>query len=266
MVPQTATIRKVSRETADCFTWTLEHAAPFTPGQFNMLYDFGMGEVAISISGDPFRADRTIHTIRAVGSVTQHLRQLKRGAVIGVRGPYGSGWPVDAARGQDLLIVAGGLGLAPLRPVIYHLLRRRKDFGRCTLLYGTRTPSDILYRRELETWRSRLDFDVAITVDRGQDDWRGHVGVVPSLLKNVAVDATKTVALLCGPEVMMRFTIRELQRCGVPDDRIYLSMERNMKCGVGFCGHCQYSRSFVCKDGPIYRYDRIRDIFWVKEL
>jgi NAD(P)H-flavin reductase len=268
MVPDPLRVARVQRETADTVTVSLESplAFPFVAGQFNMLYAFAVGEVPISMSGDPAREHEIVHTIRSVGAVSRALCSLRKGAVVGVRGPFGQPWPVEAARGMDLLLVAGGVGLAPLRPLVCHVLRHRADYGRVALLVGARTPGDLLYRRELARWQQRADLRVLTTVDRAGADWTGRIGVVPQLLDEITVDAARTAAVLCGPEVMMRFTIRQLVERGVPDDRIYLSLERNMKCAVGFCGHCQFGPSFVCKDGPVFRYDRIDSLFWLREV
>lgn len=269
-LPQLYRVERVSRELSD--TVTLEivpHAGPrptFEPGQFNMLTVFGVGEVAISLSGEQADAGRFIHTVRDVGAVSGALAKLDRGATIGLRGPFGTNWPVTAAEGSDIVIVAGGLGLAPLRPAIYAILANRKRFGRVILLFGSRTPKEMLYRRELERWRQRLDIDIEVTVDHADADWHGNVGVVPALIPRATFDPHDTVALVCGPEVMMRFTVNALSDAGVAPDRIYLSMERNMKCAVGFCGHCQFGTVFVCRDGPVFRYDRVRNLLALKEI
>jgi NAD(P)H-flavin reductase len=173
---------------------------------------------------------------------------------------------VAEAAGSDIVIVAGGIGLAPLRPALYHVLSQREKYGKVVLLYGTRSPDDILYRRELERWRSRFDLDISITVDRAPSGWRGNVGVVTSLVPRVPFDPLNTVAMVCGPEVMMRFTVQELQKRGIKGEDIYVSMERNMKCAIGFCGHCQYGPVFICKDGPVFSYNRIRDLFGLREI
>jgi NAD(P)H-flavin reductase len=264
-------IQRLRHETHDTFTIELKPARevemrPFFPGQFNMLYVFGLGEVPISISGDPGNQERLVHTTRAVGAVTKAMRKLKRGNMIGVRGPFGTNWPVREAMGRDVLIVAGGIGLPPLRPALYHILSHRKEYGKVSLLYGTRTPEDILYIKELERWRARLDLEVFITVDRSMGDWRGNVGVVTTLIPKAPFDPHNSLAMVVGPEVMMRFSVLELQKRGLPDDRIYVSTERNMKCGVGLCGHCQLGGVFVCKDGPVFRFDRIKDAFTKREL
>lgn len=238
----------------------------FRPGQFTMLYVFGVGEVPISISGDPARSDVLVHTVRAVGTVTRAMAALKLGSTVGVRGPFGSAWPVEQARGKDVVIAAGGIGLPPLRPAIYHLLTHRREYGRVALLYGARTPRDLLYTRELEEWRGRFDLDVQITVDAAQEDWRGNVGVVTTLFPKVEFDPDKTVAMMVGPEIMMRFTALELLKRGVTEDALFISMERNMRCGLGYCGHCQYGPTFVCKDGPVFPYSRLAWLLGKREV
>jgi NAD(P)H-flavin reductase len=269
MVPQAARVARVNRELSD--VWTLEidpgaNGFAFAPGQFNMLYAFGIGEAAISISGDPAKPERLIHTIRSVGKVSAALTRLKAGDPVGLRGPYGAGWPSPAAAGADVVIIAGGLGLAPLRPTLYRLFAERGRFGRIVLLCGARSPADILFRKELEHWRTRLDIDVEVTVDRADADWHGNVGVVTTLVSRATFDPAKTVAMVCGPEIMMRFAAQELQRAGVPAEAIYLSMERNMKCAIGHCGHCQFSSDFVCKDGPVATYARLGRLLSVREI
>lgn len=271
MRPELYRVQRSRKDTADTFTLDLEPqpgvaTSSFAAGQFNMLYVFGVGEVPISISGDPTQPQTLVHTTRAVGVVTQAIRALKRGATLGVRGPFGSHWPVEACVGKDVVLVAGGIGLAPLRPVIYQLLAQREQYGNVILLYGTRTPSDILYQRQLAQWRARFDLDVDITVDRASDTWRGNVGVVTKLIPKAAFDPVDTVAMICGPEVMMRFTIMELVKLGLPEEDIFVSMERNMKCAIGFCGHCQFGPSFICKEGPVLRYDQIKPWFGIREL
>jgi NAD(P)H-flavin reductase len=269
-VPQIYRIEEVCRELAD--TMTLQIAPrigprpPFAPGQFNMLYVFGVGEAAISLSGDPANEARFVHTVRDVGAVSKAITQLAAGATIGVRGPFGSGWPLAAAQGSDVVIVAGGLGLAPLRPAIYEILADRSRYGRVVILYGSRNPNDILFRHELEEWRQKLDVDVEVTVDHADIGWRGNIGVVPTLVPRAAFDPHETIALICGPEVMMRFAVNALRDVGVASDRIFLSMERNMKCAIGLCGHCQFGPMFVCKDGPVMRFDRIANIFTIREV
>ena len=226
---------------------------------------FGVGEVPISISGDPTRPEKLVHTTRAVGNVTKAMDSLKSGRTLGVRGPLGTSWPVEEAEGNDVVLVAGGIGMAPLRPVMYYLLAHRENYGKIVLLYGARTPSDILYQKELEKWRSRLDLEVHITVDRGTGSWRGNVGVVTNLIGRAPFDHLNCTAMVCGPEIMMRFSALGLQKRGVEPADIYVSMERNMKCGIGLCGHCQMGPLFVCKDGPVFRYSDIKEIFTRRE-
>jgi NAD(P)H-flavin reductase len=268
MLPAVARVLGRRREGADVFTLDIEAPgrAVVAPGQFNMLTAFGVGEVAISASGDPAEPDRLVHTIRAVGAVSSALTRLDAGDVVGLRGPFGRGWPMAAAAGRDVVVVGGGLGLAPLRPVLYRLLAERASYGRITLLFGARSPADILFRGEIEEWRRRLDIAIEVTVDHADAGWHGHVGVVTTLMKGGEFDPLRAVAMVCGPELMMRFAVAALGDAGVPDDAIYLSMERNMKCAVGFCGHCQFGTVFVCRDGPVFRYDQIRSLITVKEL
>jgi len=271
MTPVPWRIAATRRETSDTFTVNLEPRAgaagfPFAPGQFNMMYLFGAGEVPISISGDPTTPQKLVHTIREVGPVTRAMGALKRGDTVGIRGPFGSHWPVVESAGADVVIIAGGVGLAPVRPALYQVLAARRSYGQVALLYGTRTPADILFRKELEEWRSRFDLQVLITVDRGDRDWMGSVGVVTSLIPQAKFDSGSTLAVVCGPEMMMRFTIRALQDRGVSEDSIFLSMERNMQCAVGFCGHCQFGPKFICKDGPVFSYDVMRPWLAIREL
>ena len=268
VVPTPVRVSRVRREMAGVTTLELTpvSAFGFVPGQFNMLYMFGLGEVAISLSGDPAEESRIVHTMRAVGAVSQAIARLRRNDAIGVRGPYGSSWPVLDSEGSDVVIVAGGLGLAPLRPVIYRVFAHRERYGRVVVLYGARGPVDILYRRELDAWRRRLDVDITVTVDHAAADWWGDVGVVPALIARAPIDPDHTVAMVCGPEIMMRFTIDALRQRGLGIDRIFLSMERNMKCAIGFCGHCQFGPVFVCRDGPVFRFDRLASFFNIREI
>jgi NAD(P)H-flavin reductase len=268
MTPRPFRVVRRRRETAD--TWTLElepvEGAPldFAPGQFTMLYAFGIGEVPISICGE--RGGPLVHTVRAVGAVTEAICASKPGAVVGVRGPFGRGWPVDEALGLDVVVVAGGLGLPPLRPALYECLRRRQEYGDVVLLYGSRTPADLVYRREVERWRSRFDVEVDVTVDRGESGWRGNVGVVPKLIASARFDPEAALAMICGPEIMMRFAAEAFLDRGLPAERIWISMERDMKCGLGWCGHCQLGSTLICRDGPVYRWDELEPLMGVREL
>jgi len=271
MVPERWSVKRVRRETYDTVTLELEPADPgqtftFAAGQFNMIYVFGVGEVPVSISGQLSNPLRLLHTVRAVGAVTRKLCRLKAGTVVGIRGPFGSHWPLDLAAAGDVVIVAGGIGVAPLLPAVRGLLAQRREYQRIAFLYGARTPKDLLYLKELSRWRSRLDFDVEVTVDNASVDWRGNVGVVTTLLSRVDFKSSNTMALLCGPEIMMRFTVRALQQRGVADERIFLSLERNMKCAVGFCGHCQLGPAFICREGPVLSYGRVKDWFAAREF
>jgi len=259
----------VVRETADTVTLTLDaSAAPvrFQPGQFNMVFLHGQGEVPISISGDAHQPDRLVHTIRGVGPTTRPMLDLVPGDVLGIRGPFGTAWPVEAAKGTDVIVVAGGIGLAPLRPFLLHVLRHRRDYARVVVLYGARSPSELLFRRQLHHWRGRFDLQLEATVDRADDDWFGPVGVVTRLMERSSFDADDATIVTCGPEVMMRFVVREAERLGVPADHIWVSMERNMKCAIGLCGHCQWGPDFVCRDGAVFRWDRIARRFAIREL
>jgi NAD(P)H-flavin reductase len=265
MAPRPFRLERKTRETYD--TWTLWLAPVHgdqldaAPGQFTMLYAFGVGEVPISVSGPPL-----VQTVRAVGSVTRALCAAKPGTVVGVRGPFGTSWPVEGAEGSDLLIVAGGVGLPPVRPALYHALAHRADYGRVILLYGARTPDDIVFRKEIEKWRSRMDLEVDVTVDAASGDWRGMVGVVTTLIPRAAIDPDSTAAFVVGPEIMMRFTARALVDQGLPPEQIWLSMERSMKCGVALCGHCQFGPSLICRDGAVYPYPVIEPYLGVREL
>lgn len=252
-------------------TFTLELDPPtgvfeFLPGQFTMLYMFGIGEVPISVSGDPAQPTTLVQTIRGVGAVTNGLRKLQPGDVVGVRGPFGAPWPLDAADGHDIVLVAGGIGLAPLRSVIYSVLGNRQRYGRVVILYGARSPNDMLFTDELLEWGGRFDVDVLITVDNADRRWRGSVGVVTKLVRRAPFDPHDAVAMVCGPEVMMRFTAQELEGRGVPRARVHLSMERNMKCGIGQCGHCQFGGRFVCRQGPVFVYEELAPLLLVKEV
>jgi NAD(P)H-flavin reductase len=271
LLPRPFRVTRGRRELADVWTLDLEASdgegpVMFRPGQFTMVYVFGIGEVPISISGDPATPDVLVHTVRAVGAVTRAVCAVQKGDVLGVRGPYGEGWPVEAALGRDVVIMAGGLGLAPLRPLVRAVVARRGEFRRVVLLIGARAPSGLLFSREVARWRARFGLDVHVTVDAGDSTWNGDVGVITALLPRVTFDAATTTAFVCGPEVMMRFGAADLVHRGVPSDQVFLSMERNMKCAVGVCGHCQFGPAFVCKDGPVFPYSRIETALRIREI
>lgn len=264
-------VQRRAVETADTTTLVLAPARggavpAFRPGQFNMLYAFGVGEAAISISGDPERPGELVHTIRSAGKVTAALSELAPGATVGVRGPYGSGWPIDTARGKDVVVVAGGLGLPPLRGVLLELLRHRERFGRVEIVYGARTPKDLVYYPEIQTWRERADLRLQVTVDAAGRDWYGDVGLVTQRIPDARFEAKSTVALLCGPEVMMRFSAQALLDRGVPEEAIFVSLERNMKCAIAQCGHCQMGPAFVCRNGPVFPLRDVRRLLSTREV
>ncbi len=253
-------------ETADTATLVLEPAgAPIpepAPGQFTMMYAFGVGEVPVSVS----RTGRVLEqTVRAVGPVTRALCTTRPGQVLGLRGPFGSGWGLDAARGRDLVFAAGGIGLAPLRPAVLRALDDRGAFGRIAVLIGARTPADLPFAGELDAWRRR-GAQVEVTVDRPAPDWTGHVGLITALVGAADVDPRGAAAFVCGPEIMMRLTAEALTGLGLHPGDVRLSMERNMRCGVGWCGHCQLGPLLICRDGPVVPFERAMPLMTVREL
>jgi NAD(P)H-flavin reductase len=269
-----AVVERIEPAAADTLTfWSrlegrdAERARSFRPGQIDMLGVFGVGEVPISRSSDPDDTELVAHTVRVCGRVTRVLGELRAGDRVTVRGPMGRPWPLQEAAEADLAIVAGGLGLAPLRAAVYHALRNRHAFRRVVLLVGARDPQQILYRPELETWHAeRADIEVHLTVDVPDDAWPYRTGVVPVLFDDANLDPETTTVFTCGPEIMMRLGLQELGRRGFPDEHLWLTMERNMHCGVRLCGHCQLGPWFVCADGPIFRWDQVSDLIGVEEL
>ncbi|MFA1542649.1 FAD/NAD(P)-binding protein [Actinomadura monticuli] len=263
-VPYRVTNRRA--EAPDTVTLTLEPVGmPLPeplPGQFVMVYAFGVGEVPISVS-------RTVpvleQTVRAVGAVTRAVCATGPGRQLGLRGPFGTGWDLDTARGHDLVLAAGGIGLAPLRPLILRVLSERDDFGRIAILIGARTPDDLLFTGELDRWRER-GAQVAVTVDRPAPGWTGHVGLITALVGAADVDPARAVAFVCGPEVMMRVTAEALIGRGMRPADVRLSLERNMRCGLGWCGHCQLGPLLVCRDGPVVPYESAQPLMTVREL
>jgi NAD(P)H-flavin reductase len=263
-------VRGNRKETGDTRTLELESAEGNTvpawlPGQFMMLYVFGAGEIPISISGDPAQRNTIVHTVRAVGSMSRAICAARPGSSIGVRGPFGSAWPADQYHGHDVVLVAGGVGLAPLRPMVYTIMSHRRRYGRVVLFVAARAPEIILYRREMERWR-KSDIDVRLTVDAAQPGWKESVGPVTSLIPRIEFDAARAAAFIVGPEIMMRVVARALAERGVPIDRLFISMERNMKCAVGFCGHCQFGPVFICKDGPVFPWSRLEPWLRIRNL
>jgi NAD(P)H-flavin reductase len=272
-LPHAARVERITEESPGINTYHLRFIDPvvnsgfrFRPGQFNMLYLPGAGEIAISLSGGSQGGGTWDHTVRDAGSVTRTLARLGRGGSLGVRGPFGSSWPLAVALGADLILVAGGIGLSPLRPAIYELFRKREQFGQATLLYGARSPDSLLYVREYPMWTENK-LNVYSTVDRSAADWQGNVGVVSLLLDRLrALRPANTMLLCCGPEVMMRYSVRSALARGIRKDQIWLSLERNMQCAVGLCGHCQLGPAFICKDGPVFRYDVIEPFLELEGL
>lgn len=263
------------QETADTATLTLAPAGPplphFRPGQYAMAYAFGCGEIPLSVSGiDP--ADRggggqlLLHTVRAVGAVSGALYRAGPGTAVGVRGPYGTWWDLDSAEGGDVLVVAGGIGLAPLRPLVADLLARPGSYRHRNVLVGARSPGDLVYRSELPAWSGIGGMTVGVTVDRADSGWAGEVGVVTTLLGRARFHPPETTAFVCGPEAMIRATARELVHRGVAGSRIQVSLERNMRCGTGHCGHCQLGPLLLCRDGPVVGWDRAEPLLAVREL
>ena len=231
------------------------------PGQFVEVSLFGIGEAPISISSSPSRSNGSFELcVRNVGDVTSALHGLAPGAMLGIRGPFGHGFPTTQMRGKDVLFAAGGLGLAPLRSLINEVLDYRGSFGRVIILYGTKHPSEILFKDELLQWAERDDVEFHMTVDRGDEKWTGNVGVITKLFPKVTINPRNTVAAICGPPIMYRFVLMELLGKGIPETQIYLSLERRMKCGVGKCGHCQINELYCCQDGPVFRYADIKGL------
>lgn len=272
-VPVAAEIVDIERENLNTLTYQMRIIEDihrenyhFLPGQFNMLYVPGVGEAAISISSDPAETETIGHTVRVVGSVTRAIERMGVGGIVGLRGPFGRGWPISMLQGQDVVIVAGGIGLAPMRPAIYTLLRHREQFGRVMLLYGCRSPDDRVFAPELEKWAEDGTIQVLVTVDNATGGWVGPVGVVTNLLQRIRVNAEKTVVMVCGPPILNRVAAWQFLQLHVPPDRVYVSLERNMNCGFGRCGHCQYGRKFVCTDGPVFNFNEVADIFGKEEI
>lgn len=267
-LPHEAEVMALTQESSSIFTLNLRFTNSaqhdffvFYPGQFNMLYLYGVGEVAISIVSDPEEACYLSHTIRAVGRVTRALQQLRVGDRIGVRGPFGRGWPIDVAKGKDLIMLTGGLGCAPSVSVIDYVLKRRHSFGHLSILQGVKHSDDFIFKSQYDVWKKSPHTDVYIAADQAGPKWPWSVGYVTDLINQVEMNAAETLVMMCGPEMMMRNAVNVLNQRGVGDDQMYLSMERNMECGIGQCGHCQYGGYFICKDGPVFAYSQIKHLF-----
>lgn len=272
-MPLPARILDVRSENFNTRTFTLEFVDPkiremyrFHPGQFNMVYVPGVGEAAISISSDSTNTQTLGHTIRVVGSVTRAIDRMGKGGIVGLRGPFGTGWPLEQLGGRDVVIMAGGIGLAPLRPVIYWILRNRSQCKRVVLLYGCRTAEDRIYGPELDKWGAEGTIDCLVTVDNATGEWTGPVGVVTALMRRIKVSAERTLVLVCGPRILNRVAAWNFLQLHVPPTQVYVSLERNMNCGFGRCGHCQYGPKFVCRDGPVFCFADIADVFAVEEI
>lgn len=269
-LPHPAKIISNTQESSTIFTLksqfmdSKQHAVDFTPGQFNMIYLYGVGEVAISISSDPTEKNYLSHTIRAVGRVTKALQALQPGDHIGIRGPYGQGWPLTLAEGKDIIIVTGGLGCAPTVSVINYVLARRNDYGTLSILQGVKHSDDLIFKKQYTKWQKHIDTRVYIAADYAGPQWPWSIGYVTDMLKDVSINPDRTIAMICGPEMMMHAAIDTLVKKRMPEESIYLSMERNMACGIGQCGHCQYGGLFVCKDGPVFAYPAIKALFCEK--
>lgn len=266
-LPDIACLTEIRDETADTRTFRLSFRDPeksgsfhFRPGQFLELSVFGYGEAPFCIASSPTRPGVLEATIRRTGELTDALHRLAEGEEVGLRGPFGNGFNVEAAHGKDLLFVAGGIGLPPLRSLIWNVLDERSHFGKVTILYGARTPSDLVYKQELTEWAQRADVDFHVTVDVAQKGWSGNVGVVPTLLKKVAVHPESMLAYVCGPPIMIKIVIQDLLAYGFKEDGIISTLERMMQCGIGKCNHCAIGHRYVCRDGPVFNYREMKEL------
>lgn len=271
-IPFEATIRWIKKETRDTSTYALtinskqmQRLYNFKPGQFNMFYIPGIGEAPISISSAPSDKELT-HTIRVAGDVTTAISNLRAGDKVFIRGPFGTGWPIEEIEDNNFMIIAGGLGIAPLRSVLKEILKKRLTHKKSFVLYGAKTPKDIIFRDEFPRFKDT--FEVYLTVDKADPEeyWRGHVGTVIDLLGRITFDPLNTIIFICGPEVMMQSVIKELIIRGVPAEKIFLSMERNMNCGMAICGHCMFGPKFICRDGPVFRFSEVEELLGIKEI
>ncbi|MCP5468788.1 MAG: FAD/NAD(P)-binding protein [Deltaproteobacteria bacterium] len=272
-MPHPAEIIEKRQENENTYTFRLRFCEEevqrhyrFLPGQFNMLYAFGVGEVPITLVSDPMDTEFLDHTIRIVGNVTQALARLHVGDKLGLRGPFGSAWPLDKAQGHDVLVLTGGLGCAPSMGAIRYIMRHRSSYGKLAILHGVKAPSDLIYQKKFLEWGKIPNTEVFLSADQADRTWKHKVGLVTHLLDQVNFDAGRVLVMMCGPEIMMRFAVKECLVKGIQADAIYLALERNMKCALGFCGHCQLGPQFICKDGPVLCYDKIKNIFDIKEV
>lgn len=270
-LPHIAHIVERRRESDTIFTLRLRFEDPlareqyrFAPGQFNMVYLYGVGEVAISVVSDPEEEGLFDHTIRIVGRVTEGLAALNPGDSVGIRGPYGRGWPLQEAEGQDVLIVTGGLGCAPVVSVIHYVIRRRRRFGKLTIIQGVKHSADLIYRRHYEEWAQVPNTTVLIAANVSAGHWPWHVGPVTELIGQAEVDPARTAAMMCGPEGMMIAAAKILLEKGMAETALHFSTERNMQCAIGHCGHCQFGGKFVCRNGPVFSYAEIKELLGVR--
>jgi len=262
-LPEIGTILKVTELTAKEKVFEIalaDRPLGHTPCQFVQVSMFGIGEAPISISSSPTVSDTFELCVRNVGSVTSAIHRLKPGDKVGIRGPFGNGFPTEKILGKDVLFVCGGLGLAPLRSLIRWSLEHRRSFGRLITFYGSKNPSELLYKNELEQWKNSQEMEFHVTVDRPDDSWTGNTGVITTLFNRVQLDPLKTVAVVVGPPVMYKFVILELLKRAVMESRIYVSLERRMRCGLGKCGHCQMNGIYVCQEGPVFCYSDVKKI------
>lgn len=267
-LPIEAEVVDVKRESPSIFTLKIRfiqsdchHTFVFHPGQFNMVYLYGVGEIAISIVSDPHEKNSISHTIRAVGRVTNALQTIKIGDSIGIRGPFGKGWPLEKSKKKDIIVITGGLGCAPTVSVINYILARRSEYGALTILQGMKHSEDFIFKQQYEKWKQSPDVTIHIAADQVGPRWPWITGHVTDMIQTLSLHSENTVAMLCGPEMMMHAAIKALIDKNVPENQLYLSMERNMECGIGLCGHCQYGGLFICKDGPVFAYPAIKSLF-----
>lgn len=267
-LPLEAEIIERTQESPTIFTLHLRFLNPshhdrfvFYPGQFNMLYLYGVGEVAISIVSDPEKKHILTHSIRAVGRVTRALAKLQTGDRVGVRGPYGRGWPLDQAKNKNIVVLTGGLGCAPSVSIIDYIVARRKQYGNLSILQGVKHSDDFIFRKKYAVWQKSPNTEIHIAADQAGPKWPWSVGYVTDMIHQINLVPENTVVMMCGPEIMMNTAINVFKKKDIPEHHIYMSMERNMECGIGQCGHCQYGGFFICKDGPIFAYSEIKELF-----
>ncbi|ARB93721.1 FAD/NAD(P)-binding protein [Legionella longbeachae] len=267
-LPLEAIIVERTQESATIFSLHLRFLDPehhnqflFYPGQFNMLYLYGVGEVAISIVSDPEKKETLTHTIRAIGRVTKALQKLQPGDRIGIRGPFGRGWPLEQTQGKDIIVLTGGLGCAPSVSIVHYILARRENYGHLSILQGVKHSDDFIFRKQYEIWQQSPNTIIHIAADQAGPKWPWATGYITDMINKINLTPHNTAVMMCGPEMMMNTAVKLLTQKGISEHDIYLSMERNMECGIGQCGHCQYGGFFICKDGPIFAYSEIKELF-----